>query len=962
MHNKEFYMLKKSLKSIWFWSVFLPLLYALCGFFLLPWLTIIKTPPLLKEQFNLNVHIEKVEFNPFTFELKVNNLSLQDEEQKKVIGFKHIYVNYEPSFLFKKEIFIQSFLIDTPSIDLKMDSNGSLNLMRIVDAIPTTKDVNTTASDKSDIPLSFLIGQIDIKNGDILFQHEKTKEPFSVHLGPLSYTINNLGFQKDDLSIHAFKAAFQNEEKISFASSVSFDPLKLHGKLELKQITLPSFWAYWMEGYKGTLKQGELSLYLPFSVDMSKKMPLLSIEKANLSIEKVVFQDEKQKTFISIPKFSVNDIDFEWPKAKIDIDSVAIVEPFVDVQLEKNYELNLVKFFTSTNKKVQTTALVSKEPAIDWNFALKNFTLTKGQIDVLDTNIKRSSKTKFSEISLSAQNITQDTHKPIAYTVLSKIDDKAQLSLKGSLIPQTMSIKSSIETSSLPIAKIQPYLEPFTTLSLKEGLLSLKAKLDASFEEKKEAFIKLDSSLDLSKLVINDSSNQPIIAWDKLLIDTITYNTSPHALHVGKITLDKPYVNLDIKKNKSSNFTNITKSVPQTKSTKKSPQKEMEIILGTMSLKGGSAKFKDASLPIPFATFINNLNGSFSALNTKNTKPSKLFLEGKVDKYGYSKIEGSILPFDFKNHANLKILFKNIDMPSLTPYSGKFVGYAIQKGKLTMDLSYKIKKGMMEGANKINIDSLTLGDKIESAEAADLPLSLAIAILKDSKGQIDLDLPVSGDLNDPNFQYGAIVWKAFGNLIGSILTSPFSLIGSILGIETETLKSVEFSGGEFQIIASEEEKMDQYRQILEKKPELKLIITPSFNEEVDTLAMRENAIEKQIEVIMKGSKEENSYGKAIKTLFIQKFSQDAYDNLIKSYKDDKLDYGVIRENLKSKIALSLVVSLEELNALGNKRADAIIQNLTQIQKIASPKILKGELKSSNAIRESWVGCEVAISN
>lgn len=953
-------MLKRTLKSIWFWSVFLPLAYALCGFFLLPWLAITKIPPFLKDQLNLNVRIEKIDFNPFTFELKVKHLALHDEEQKKVVGFEHVYVNYEPSFLFKKEIFIQSFLVDTPSIDVAIDKNGSLNLMRVFNAIPQTAETNV--AEKNDSSLSFFIGQIDIKNGDILFQHEKEKEPFSIHLGPLNYTITNLGFQKDDLSIHALKSVLQNEEKISLASSVVLDPLKLHGKLEIKHITLPSFWTYLMENSKATLQQGEFSLYLPFSVDLSKELPLISIEKANVSLEKVIFQNEKQKTFISIPKLSIDDIYFEWPKAQVSINSVALLEPFIDIQLEKNYELNLIKLFMPTKTDTPSNPSLSKEPSINWSFLLKDITLTQGQIDFLDTNIKRGEKTKFSQTSFRAQNITLDPALPISYDVSSTIDDKAQLTLKGSVVPQTMSIKTAIETTALSIAKIQPYLEPFTTLSLKEGLLSLKAKLDASFEEKKEAFIKLDTSLDLSKLVIHDSFHKPIIAWDKLLIDTITYSTAPHALHVGKITLNKPYVNLDIKKDKSSNFTNIVKSSSNTKSAKKSHQKEMEIVLGTMNLKGGSANFKDASLPIPFATFINNLNGSFSTLDTKNTKPSKLFLEGKVDKYGYSKIEGSVLPFNFKDNANLKILFKNIDMPSLTPYSGKFVGYAIQKGKLSMDLSYKIKKGMMEGANKINLDSLTLGDKIESEEATNLPLGLAIAILKDSKGQIDLNLPVSGDLNDPDFKYGAIVWKALGNLLGSIITSPFSLIGSLLGIETETLKSIEFSGGEFQIIASEEEKMDQYRQILEKKPELKLIITPSFNEEIDTLAIRENTIEKQIEGITKGSKEENSYGKAIKTLFVKKFSQDAYDNLIKGYKDEKLDLGAINDNLKSKIALTLLVTPEELNALAHKRADTIIHNLTQIQKIAPLKILKGELKSSDIIRESWVGCEVAISN
>ena len=146
-------MFKKCLKSIWFWSVFLPLLYTLCGFFLLPWLTVSKIPPLLKEQLNLDVRIEKMAFNPFTFELKVDHLSLHDETQKKVIGFEHIYVNYEPSFLFKKEIFIQSVSIDTPSLDAKIDENGSLNLMRIFSSMPTTAETNTT--EKNDTPLPF---------------------------------------------------------------------------------------------------------------------------------------------------------------------------------------------------------------------------------------------------------------------------------------------------------------------------------------------------------------------------------------------------------------------------------------------------------------------------------------------------------------------------------------------------------------------------------------------------------------------------------------------------------------------------------------------------------------------------------------------------------------------------------------------------------------------------------------
>jgi len=269
----------------------------------------------------------------------------------------------------------------------------------------------------------------------------------------------------------------------------------------------------------------------------------------------------------------------------------------------------------------------------------------------------------------------------------------------------------------------------------------------------------------------------------------------------------------------------------------------------------------------------------------------------------------------------------------------------------------------MEGSNKINLDSLTLGEKIESKDAVNLPLDLAIALLKDSKGQIDIDLPVSGDLNDPDFRYGSIVWKAIGNLITGIVTSPFKLLGSILGIETENLKSIDFAAGEFALIGSEEEKMVQYQQILEKRDALKLHITPSYSETIDTQALRENNITAQIEqMIPKKSKEDDSYSKAIKKLFIQKYSSDAYNKLMKTYEEEKLDAAMINDNLITEIAKTVIIEPASLEQLAQKRADAIIQNLSTKYHIAPERLIKDELKPSDAIREEWVGCTISVSN
>lgn len=951
--------MKKSFKNVLFWLISLSLFYTLSGFVILPWWARTQLPSLLKEKINLPMSVEKVTFNPFTFELHVNNLALKDHAENNVTCIEHLYLNYEPLLLFKKEFFIKSLLISKPFADLKIDENGTLNLLTL---FPNTSSPENNETSNTPLTMPFIIGHVEIQHATVNFSDQSAQEPFHIAIGPMHYTANNLSFYKDDLSVHALQIALQNEEKISLASSMSLEPLKFHGELTVKNLSLNAFWSYLLPTIPAKLDEGTLFLRIPFLIDLSKESPHVFIEKANADLENIVLMDGDKKV-IKIPSFKVNGIDFDLQESRINIDNALILDPFVDLHLDKNYMPNIMHLFIPKNEKKNQSATHEKTPNKNpWKFALKSLGVNNASIDITDHNVK-SEPAHFSSFTFKTNTITHDMNQPISYEMNTTLDKTAHIALKGSVVPATMHVTLDMHTKALSLAKAHPYLIPFTTLILKEGLLSLNANMQASFGTK--PFIKIAGDMEISKLSFLDRFQKTIMAWEKLNIDSIDYSSSPSSLHVKNVFITKPYVNLDIKKDQSTNFSHLTKPTPKASSHKTTTSKEapMHIVIGNITMKQGSANFKDASLPIPFATFITRLNGNFSKLDTKNSKPSILKLEGKVDKYGYAKIDSSILPFDFKNRANLKIIFKNLDMTSFTPYSGKFVGYAIKEGKLSMDLSYKIRKGLMEGDNKINLDSLTLGEKIESEDAVNLPLGLAIAILKDSKGQIDINLPVSGDMNSPEFRYGSIVWRAIGNLIGSIVTSPFKLLGSMLGIETENLKSVDFAAGEYALIESEEEKMEQYQQILEKRAELKLLITPSFNEIIDTQALKEQNVTAQLEILSrKNSKTEDSYSKTIQKLFLQKYSKELYNQLLKTYKEENLARGVINERLIDKIAETIPVNADDLNTLAHKRAEAIIQNLITKHKIAPERLLKQEVQPSEALRDQWIGCAISVSN
>jgi Domain of Unknown Function (DUF748) len=181
-------------------------------------------------------------------------------------------------------------------------------------------------------------------------------------------------------------------------------------------------------------------------------------------------------------------------------------------------------------------------------------------------------------------------------------------------------------------------------------------------------------------------------------------------------------------------------------------------------------------------------------------------------------------------------------MASLTPYSGKFAGRAIKSGKLSLDLEYNIEKRKLKGENTVVIDNLILGDKIDSPDATNLPLDLAIALLRDKDGRIDLGLQVQGSLDDPQFSYGALVWKAIVNVLTKIVTAPFRALGALLGGNAEEFEAVIFEPGEARLLPPEREKLTRLSAALEKRPLLKLTIEGRFDKERDREALADNIV------------------------------------------------------------------------------------------------------------------------
>jgi hypothetical protein len=247
-----------------------------------------------------------------------------------------------------------------------------------------------------------------------------------------------------------------------------------------------------------------------------------------------------------------------------------------------------------------------------------------------------------------------------------------------------------------------------------------------------------------------------------------------------------------------------------------------------------------------FGTHVHTLGGVINGLSTDPASAAQVELDGKVDDYGSARVRGALQPFRATENTDLKVAFRNLEMNRLTPYSGKFAGRKIDSGKMSVDLEYKIKNRQLSGENKFVINTLKLGERVESKDAVNLPLDLAITLLEDSNGIIDLDLPISGSLDDPQFSYGKIVWKAIVNVIGKVVTAPFRALGKLLGINSEKLEAIAFDPGESGLLPPEQEKLKLLADAMAKKTALVLRISPAFDPAADKAALQEQATRRAV--------------------------------------------------------------------------------------------------------------------
>ena len=512
----------------------------------------------------------------------------------------------------------------------------------------------------------------------------------------------------------------------------------------------------------------------------------INIKGANLVTLDTKYIDNNNKLNISSSKTDLTHDDIFINGSKIEVSNSALKKDNVIFE-DKKSKIKI----TTNNIDLELSKLSIFD---EISFDLSNLKLNKFGFEDKNSNISLSSKNS----NLKLNNFLLDKEKNISINQIELYDTNVNF------FDSNSSFDISTKKTNLKISNFNLKKDVITI-----GQILLKEpKIDIINMESKLKIEAKDINLDLNKLVNKEN-----------------------LFKIEKTNLNNPHISIILPKSIQTKDEIENSDLTKQEADKKVENKKTKRVnFGPINIKNMTLDFEDKNLPIPFKTTISKLKGAVSAVKNRADSTSNLEINGVVDNYGVAKITGIVNPNNIKLLTDVNMKFQNISMKNFTPYTAKFVGRAIKDGKLELDLNYNISESNLKAKNSIIIKKLELGEKIESKDAVSLPLDLAITLLEDSSNTIDLNLPVSGNVDDPEFSIAAIVWKAFVNLITKAITAPFSLIGSLFNFSEDEINSVDFNLKESEITPIQKETLDKIATILKSKKEFAISFSPSFDE------------------------------------------------------------------------------------------------------------------------------------
>ncbi|MEB0225869.1 DUF748 domain-containing protein [Pseudomonas sp. 10S4] len=835
-------------------------LYSLLGFLILPGIALRIANQQLANYATMPAHIQRIELNPFSLEVTLWGLVI-GEPGKEQVGFERLYANLQIDSLWTKALHLSDIELDKPKTEILFGKDGKLNLLGLF-KLPASEP---TPADPNAKPFPLRVERIKLAGGYVHFQDARPSEPIEFLYDKLDFELNNLSTLPDDNADMTLVAAGPEGGKIDWSGNFSLIPIASEGKLKVTDGQMKVWWPYVRDTLPLALENGVLNLSTDYKLNLAKETELL-LSNVAVSVAPFAINTPDGRPLVKLERLDVSDTTVDLAKQQVVVGKIRSNKLETWAALEADGQLDWQKLFASQPSKAAVKAKAEPTstpaaadspkpepapPSKPWQVLLKDVQLRDYQVHLADRKAQPAVALEVGPLNLDLQNFDSLNGSPFNLKLDTGVGKQGKITADGLVNLAPVSAKLKVQTKDIDLRVAQSYITPFIRLELRSGMLGsdlavdLKSTDPLAFSVTGRAQVDQLHTLDTLK-------TRDFLKWQQLVLEGLNYQHG-NSLSIDKVNLFQPYVRFMINDDRTTNIDDLLIPQPADSGAKSaaakpaaSKDKPMGIHVGGIAINDGSANFADFSLTPNFATAVQELNGAIGTIDSRQAKPASVDVKGKVDRYAPVTIKGAVNPFDPMASLDIATSFKRVELTTLTPYSGKFAGYRIRKGRLNLDLHYLITKGQLKAENKVVVEQLQLGEKVDSPDATSLPLKLAIALLKDVDGKISIELPVTGDLNNPQFSVMPIVWQTLRNLIVKAAAAPFKLIGGLIsGGGSEDLGTVSFAPGSSDLSKDAEASLIKLSGALKERPALRLEIEGTAAQSSDGPLIAEQRLERE---------------------------------------------------------------------------------------------------------------------
>lgn len=817
--------------------------YSLLGFLILPGIAQRIANQQLAAYATVPASLQRIEFNPFSLELSLFGLRIGEQDDRQ-LAFERLFLDLQWDSLWQRTLHLANVELIEPDVEVRFAEDGTLNLSQLFE-VPESEP---TTSEGGDIfPLR--MDRLQLAGGRLAFQDQRPSEPIALVYDALTFELHNLATRSDGSADARLTASGPSGGRIDWQGDISLQPLTSSGQLQVSDLQLRDLWPYVRDAVPLVLREGTLTFRTHYRLDLADDLALW-LENAEATLGPLALDSPDGRKLIRMERLELSEASLDLARQQISIGKLRSRNLETWAAREADGELDWQKLFASTSDKTDADAPTTDDTAkganAPWQVLLRDAQLRDYRVHLVDRVSDDEVALELGPLDLNIREFDSLGTSPFSLELETGVGKQGAIQANGQLQMSPVSGKLAVTTRDIDLRIAQAYLSPLVHLEVRSGLLA--SELEVELKSTEPLAFSVRGSVDATQLHTLDTiNNRDFVKWQRLQLSGLDYQ-HPSSLTIERVDLSQPYARFIINPDLSTNINDLLVERSEAGDDNAQAQDSSEplaIRIGGIAIADGSANFADFSLRPPFVTAIQSLNGDIGTLDNREQKAASVNVAGKVDQYAPVSIKGSLTPFDPLQSLDIATSFRQVELTTLTPYSGKFAGYRIRKGRLNLDLHYRIEQGRLNAENKVVLEQLQLGEKVDSPDAVDLPVRLAVALLKDSKGTISIELPVQGNLNDPQFSVMPIVWQTLRNLVVRAAQAPFKFIAGLAGGSDADLSHVGFEPASSELDSEARKRLDTLASALKQRPALRLEVEGMSAAAVDGALLAEQRLQQE---------------------------------------------------------------------------------------------------------------------